>query len=396
MKKRIGIIVVLALAAGIAQATVTVSELWIAQRPGTKLLDLSYDVSSTETNEVTVSLAVSNGVSTVNAPSVTGDIGSGVTTGFGKSMVWDMGADWNEQLATLSCTVVADDTPIPPAPSGMVLIPAGTFQMGSSSFREGGYFEMPVHSVYVSAFYMGQTEVTKAQWSEVYTWATAHGYSFPSDHELGRGKGENHPVQWLNWYDCVKWANARSEKDGSTPCYTVDGTVYRVGQSDDVSCNWTANGYRLPTEAEWEKTARGGVSGHRFSWSDSDEIQHARVNYYSSTNFAYDTSPTHGYNPTYATGGTPYTSPAGAFSPNGYGLVDMAGNVWEWCWDWYGSYTSSPDTDPRGVGTGSSRASRGGGWANSSSSCRVAKRGFGTPTYWHDSIGFRLAVSVGQ
>jgi len=392
LKRIAGIIGLLGLIAGMASAVVSVSNLSVAQRPGTKLLDISYDVSSTETNEVTVSLAVSNGVSTVNAPSVTGDIGAGVTTGFGKSMVWDMGADWNEQMATLSCTVVADDTPIPPAPSGMSLIPAGSFQMGDS-FGEGEARELPVHSVYVSAFYMDQTEVTKAQWDEVTTWATANGYSFSSG--SGLGKAANHPVLMVSWYDCVKWANARSEKTGRTPCYTVGGNIYRTGGSIP-DCNWTANGYRLPTEAEWEKAARGGAEGHRFPWSDSDEIQHARANYNSSSSYAYDTSPTRDYHPTYAAGGYPYTSPAGAFSPNGYGLVDMAGNVWEWCWDWLGSYTSSPDTDPRGVGTGSFRVGRGGGWGGSAIGCRVAYRYLDYPAIRYGDFGFRLAVSVGQ
>jgi len=391
-KKIAGIIGLVGLIAGMASAVVSVSNLSVAQRPGTKLLDISYDVSSTETNEVTVSLEVKNGTTVVNAPSVTGDIGSGVTTGFGKSMVWDMGADWNEQVATLSCTVVADDTPIPPAPSGMVLIPAGTFQMGDS-FGEGGSDELPVHSVFVSAFYMDQTEVTKAQWDEVYTWAIANGYSLIN----GLGKAANHPQQTVSWYDCVKWANARSEKAGRTPCYTVGGTVYRTGESTP-DCNWTANGYRLPTEAEWEKAARGGVSSHRFPWSDSDTIQHARANYYSSASYAYDTSPTRDYHPTYAAGGYPYTSPAGAFSPNGYGLVDMAGNVFEWCWDWHESsyYASSPSTDPRGPVSGSVRVLRGGGWYYGAYSCHVAYRYGDRPADGYDGIGFRLAVSVGQ
>ncbi|MEI8206564.1 MAG: SUMF1/EgtB/PvdO family nonheme iron enzyme, partial [Kiritimatiellales bacterium] len=245
----------------------------------------------------------------------------------------------------------------PAAPSDMAYIPAGSFNMGDV-FGEGYASEWPVHSVYVSGFYMGKTETTKAQWDDVYNWAITHGYSFTN---AGSGKASSHPVQTVSWYDCVKWCNARSEKEGKTPCYTVDGNVYRTGQSAP-DCNWSAGGYRLPTEAEWEKAARGGLSGKRFPWGDT--IQHTRANYFSSSSYSYDTSSTRGYHPTYNDGVYPYTSPAGSFAANGYGLYDMAGNVWEWCWDWreYAYYTSSPSSNPRGASSGDIRALRGGCW----------------------------------
>ncbi|MBC7170691.1 SUMF1/EgtB/PvdO family nonheme iron enzyme, partial [Candidatus Bipolaricaulota bacterium] len=236
------------------------------------------------------------------------------------------------------------------APSEMVLIPAGTFQMGDS-FSEGSSDERPVHTVYVSAFYIDKFEVTKALWDEVASWAAANGYDISAS--SGEGKGPDHPVYDVSWYEAVKWANARSEREGLTPCYTVGGSVYRRGESTP-DCNWAANGYRLPTEAEWEKAARGDCEGHRFPWCDTDTIQHARANYYSSSDSSYDTSPTRGYHPTYATGSMPYTSPVGSFTPNGYELYDMAGNVWEWVWDWFDSryYAVSPGSDPRGPASG--------------------------------------------
>jgi formylglycine-generating enzyme required for sulfatase activity len=144
---------------------------------------------------------------------------------------------------------------------------------------------------------MDQFEVTKVLWDEVKTWATAHGYSFDN---AGLGKTANHPVCWVFWYDAVKWCNARSEKEGRVPAYYIDAAqtkVYRTGQVD-VQNDWVKwnSGYRLPTDAEWEKAARGGASGHRFSWSDVDTISHSQANYYSEPG-GYDLGPTRGYHP---------------------------------------------------------------------------------------------------
>jgi len=191
-----------------------------------------------------------------------------------------------------------------------------------------------------------------------------------------------------------------------TPVYTVSGAVMRTGTTAPTP-NWSANGYRLPTEAEWEKAARGGVSGKRFPWG-TDTISHAQANYrvYSSngtTNFySYDVEPrppatgTDYYHPSYTAGGFPYTSPAGSFGANGYGLYDMSGNVWEWCWDWYGgSYytTSNGTTDPRGPASGSNRVYRGGSWSLYAINARCAHRGANTPGYSNNRLGFRPARS---
>ena len=274
-------------------------------------------------------------------------------------------------------------------PAGMVLIPAGAFVMGATTNvgHESYSDERPQHTVDVSAFYMDATEVTEAKWDEVYTWATANGYSFDNS---GSGKATNHPVHTVNWYDCVKWANARSEMEGLTACYTVSGEVVRAGTAVPV-CDFVADGYRLPTEAEWEKAARGGAANRRFPWSDTSTIQHTRANYYASPG-GYDTNPTSGYHPDYDTGGYPYTSPVGSFAPNGYGLYDMAGNLYEWCWDRYGSsyYASSPSTDPRGPVSGSYRVVRGGSWNGHASYCRVAFRNYTSPGYGSSDLGFRL------
>lgn len=278
----------------------------------------------------------------------------------------------------------------------MALIPAGSFSMGSA-FAEGLAQELPVHSVSVSAFYMDKFEVTKAKWDEVRTWATANGYAFDN---AGASKASTHPVQTINWYDCVKWCNARSQKDGLTPVYFTDAGLTLPYKTGTVvpTVNWSASGYRLPTEAEWEKAARGGSAGRRFPWTDTDFIDHGRANYMSVWSGgipiqSYDKAATSSYNPSYATVPEPYTSPAGSFAANGYGLYDMAGNVWEWCWDWYSAtyYTSSPATDPRGETSGTSRALRGGSWGTGADTVRCSNRIGYTPGSMVYRVGFRCA-----
>jgi formylglycine-generating enzyme required for sulfatase activity len=288
----------------------------------------------------------------------------------------------------------ATSTPTPDL-TGFALIPAGSFQMGDSMGDVYSGIGLPVHAVDVSAFYMEKNLVTKAQWDEVYAWAAINGYTFDSnlngEGPHGQGKAPDHPVQTVDWMDCVKWCNARSEKEGLVPCYTVGGTTYKSGSSDGVACNLSASGYRLPTEAEWEKAARGGLIGKRFPWGDT--ISQSQANYPGNT-FAYslyDLGP-NGPNPTYATGSAPYTSPVGSFAANGYGLYDMAGNVFEWCWDWYGEYGSGAVSDPTGPDSGASRIYRGGSWYWDAFGCRAAFRYGESQVVSADNLGFRCAI----
>jgi formylglycine-generating enzyme required for sulfatase activity len=237
-------------------------------------------------------------------------------------------------------------------------------------------------TVFVSGFYVDTNLVSFAQWSSVNGYAISNGYHFDN---AGIGKGTNHPVVAVNWYDAVKWCNARSQQAGLTPVYYTNAgmtIVYTNGDTDSVYPNWTNNGFRLPTEAEWEKAARGGLSGQRFPWGMT--IAESQANYVGNTNIPYDLGP-NGYNPVGNTGSPPFTTPVGSFAPNGYGLYDMAGNAYQWCWDWYGTPYAG-GSDPHGPATGTSRVLRGGDWDDTADDARTGVRSLIGPSsalvYW--------------
>ncbi len=361
-----------------------------AQRAGTKLVDITFEVSDADSDTLSMSVEISDdsGTSfTVPVTALSGDTSVNATpTPAAKELVWDASVDFNQQFnATMVVRVIANDGSAPgPPPAGMVLIPAGPFEMGNGTTAPEG----PVHTVTVSAFYLDQFEVTKALWDDVKTYADANGYTFGN---LGSGQGAFHPVHTVNWFDAVKWCNARSEKEGLTPVYYTDAgftTVFKTGEGTAPFANWAAKGFRLPTEAEWEKAARGTLVGNTYPWGNT--IGGADANY-------------NGSGDPFDIGGTDTTPvgfydgdqlPAGVNRANGYGLYDMAGNVFEWCWDWYdGSYyVSSPPTDPRG-GTSASgaRVLRGGSWFYNAFVLRCAWRVIDYPVFENNDIGFRSA-----
>jgi sulfatase modifying factor 1 len=215
----------------------------------------------------------------------------------------------------------------------------------------------------VSAFKIGKYEVTWAEWQEVRDWAVANGYSDLGN--VGAGSAGDHPVGYVNWYDVLKWMNAKSEKEGLGPVYSVNGTVYRSGEfgwdgSTVVTRNLSANGYRLPTEVEWEWAARGGVSSQNYTYSGSNDVGVVAWS---------DENPGGG------------TKVVGTKAANELGIHDMSGNVWEWCED---------------LASGSYRRLRGGGWASIASYAAVAHRDFYFyPDIRYFDFGFRLARSSG-
>jgi formylglycine-generating enzyme required for sulfatase activity len=384
----------------LSAAPPVVSNVRAAQRPGTALVDILYDVSDPDGNSpLRVSFQVSaDGGATWTVPVFTwqGAVGPGVLPGNNRAIVWNAGMDWSGKF-TSQCRVrvIADDGTMPSTPPGMALIPDGSFQMGDN-YNEGETDERPVHTVSTGPFFMDKFEVSKLLWDEVYTWAVGHGYSF--DHS-GSGVASGHPVQTVCWYCAVKWCNARSQKDGLTPAYyanTNRTAVYTNGNLNlgFAHVNWSANGYRLPTEVEWEKAARGGLPGHHYPWPSlggtySSHIDGSRANYYQSGD-PYEGPSTKTTPVGYYDGGQ---SPAGTNMANGYGLYDMAGNVWEWCWDWYDSgwyrvVLASPD-QVFGPPSGTYRVLRGGAWNHNANNLRCAERNNNTPDNANNDIGFR-------
>jgi len=198
----------------------------------------------------------------------------------------------------------------------------------------------------------------------------------------GNRNMSNDPVVLISWYGSVAYCNWRSQQEGKQPCYGLS----------TWACDFSRNGYRLPTEAEWEYAARGGLSGKRFPWGDT--ISHSQSNYYSSGKYTYDISPTRNYHPVWNDWVYPNnTSVVGSFVANGHGLYDMTGNVWEWCNDFYGSYRSRSQTNPKGPTSGRYRVLRGGGWSSLAGISRVTFRVPRSPGTRYSTLGFRLCMN---
>jgi uncharacterized repeat protein (TIGR02543 family) len=317
-------------------------------------------------------------------------------------------------------TVTANYDPILP---DMVSIPGGTFQMGDSK-GDGYSDEIPVHTVTVSSFDISKYEITNSQYcqylnsamsqglikiasSTVYENVSGTSYPYYDCNPTGYGQISYHSdtnsfsVKTKNgrdmsndalinvsWYGAAAYCNWRSQQEGREQCYNPLSWV----------CNFSKRGYRLPTEAEWEYAARGGLSGNRFAWGDT--ISHSQANYYSMwveghPYSPYDVSPTEGYHPTWMDGIMPFTSPVGSFAANGYGLFDTIGNASEWCNDWWDAmyYSSSPVNNPTGPSGGELRVTRGGNWYYRAFLCRISYRNeSGSPSHTWSYYGIRIVL----
>lgn len=237
--------------------------------------------------------------------------------------------------------------------SGMVFVRGGTFAMGCSSDCSRPV-EMPSHQVTLSDFYIGRYEVTQKEWMEV----MGDNPSYFS--------GEDLPVEQVSWYDIVGTSGESEVINGIS--YYADGFIFRLNRK-------TGRKYRLPTEAEWEYAARGGVESKGYKYSGSNTID--RVAWY------WDNSGDR-------------THPPGTKQANELGLYDMSGNVWEWCSDWYDTYSASAETNPQGPSSGSCRVIRGGSWVIVAECARVSYRidyySFLGNSY--NFLGFRLAAAA--
>jgi formylglycine-generating enzyme required for sulfatase activity len=348
----------LLLPALLSAAAPVVSNVRAQQRLGTKLIDVTYDLADADGGTVYISAQIFNGSVALPAFSLSGHIGAGVTPGVNKTIVWNAGQDWNRQYtASGKVRIIADDISVTPPSATMVYVPAG-FSVNAY----GNHASNSGAKVFSNGFFMDKTEISKTTWDTVRTWALANGYTFDN---TGLATDTNHPVVGVNWYDAVKWCNARSEKEGLAPVYFTDAartTVYKTGTVivRGTFCNWSADGYRLPTRAEWSKAAWGGSTSGPYYWpsyygSGAEILNVGQANFFNTyaqrshlwdfyatqlsssppfNSANYGTTPVGYYNGSQDINGLALGVSV-ADMKNGFGLYDMAGNAAEWLWDSY-------------------------------------------------------------
>jgi len=358
MKRASILFLVIMLVAVLYAVAPVVTNATAAQRTdGSKIIDIYYDVSSASDDSVWVNLSVSNDAGntftvTATPAFLSGDIGR-TPIGTGKHIIWNAGNETTtfdgDQFAF---KVQAWD--MQPVPLNFVQVQGGTFNNGTSD-------------VTLSSFYMSKYELTQAEYQAV----MGVNPSF--------WQQTDRPVEQVSWFKAIEYCNRRSINEGITPCYSyltygTNPANWPGGWNSDynnhtnIACNWTANGYRLPTEAEWEFAARGGNQTHNYTYSGSNDIN--TVAWYDSNS-----------------GLT--THSVGTKTANELGLFDMSGNVWEWNWDIFGSYPSGAQTNPHGATSESYRMIRGGSWSDVDDHGTVSYRHAVIAIFSYSSVGFR-------
>jgi formylglycine-generating enzyme required for sulfatase activity len=248
----------------------------------------------------------------------------------------------------------------------MVFVAGGNFVMGSNDL-DAEHSQQPAHAVRVGDFFLSRFEITQREYLAVYG-------SNPSANQ-----NPEHPVERVSWADAARFCNLRSIAEGLQPAYRMRGSPdpFAWGWNDSaihdsLECDFDANGYRLPTEAEWNWAALGGMMSMGYQYSGSNIISQVCWYMGSAANASH---------------------PVGMLNPNELGIHDLSGNVWELCWDRFGQYGSGGEQDPQGPGTGGFRVLRGGSWLSASGLCKVRYRSSIAPGYKNLHIGFRVARS---
>jgi formylglycine-generating enzyme required for sulfatase activity len=269
---------------------------------------------------------------------------------------------------------------------GFVEIPAGSFIMGSPRGEFGRSFDEVDHEVTITnGFFLYQKEMTFDHWRVVRDWGRKNGYSDLPDGKVASssdGHVGQHPVSDVSWSDVVKWLNAWSELEGHEPCYYFSGEVYRAGSAWSISCDWSANGYRLPSEAEWEYACRAGTTTAYYTGQVTTDSDRFCMREMALEDSAW-----------YCSNSESNSHEGGRKLRNGWGLYDMLGNSAEWCWDSYAQYQFFPKENPVGPERGGERIVRGGHTGSLHIHCRAANRDKRREFFRSDSIGFRPAVS---
>ena len=270
------------------------------------------------------------------------------------------------------CASTAKTSHAAEIPGSFALVPAGEFVMGSPEDEVGRFDNETPHLVTLSAFYLAKHEVSQKEWQDLMG-TTLRQIAEENGWDL-YGEGDDHPMYYVNWNDAVAYCNQMSQRDGLTPAYTIRGRR--------VTWNKNADGYRLPTEAEWEYACRAGTET---PFSTGRNITARQANY----------DGEHPYNGNAKGRNREETTPVGSFPANPWGLFDMHGNVSEWCWDWYDDfYDTWPQTNPAGASSGSARVFRGGSWVNYGRYLRSAYRNRNYPTFQDRRVGFRVARNI--